>query len=210
MILRKHSGAHLSGNKALVLARQFLRASDGVTIIEFAIVAPVFILLVIGGLDMTQMVYANSMLRGAVEDVARSATLEGSDLTAADDKIRDIMNPVLPGVTIETDRVSYFDFADIHRAEQWADDDSDGTCNDGEAYVDENGNGQWDADVGSNGNGSASDVVLFTATATYSPVFKVPFVPGLRNDRTLTASSVRKNQPFARQDDPGSAAGTCP
>jgi hypothetical protein len=106
---------------------------------------------------------------------------------------------VLPGVTVASTRTSYYDFADIGRAEQWNDADGDGTCNDGEAYTDENGNGGWDRDIGVGGNGGANDVVLYKVTATYTPLFRVPFMPEAWKERSLESTAIRKNQPFATQ-----------
>ena len=59
------------------------------------------------------------------------------------------------------------------------------------------------------GNGGASDVVVYRFTVTYKPIFAVPFMPQNWQNRTLTATSIRKNQPFASQDGYGSNAGVC-
>ena len=46
-------------------------------------------------------------------------------------------------------------------------------------------------------------------TVTYSPIFKIPFSPDNWGERSISASTVKKNQPFADQGDVGSTAGTC-
>jgi len=187
------------------------REEGGNAAIEFALVAPVFLTLLIGTFDLGQMVYAKSILSGAVERAARSSSLQGGNTVIADKMVGDMVKRVLPGVAISSQRMSYFDFADIKRPEQWNDQDADATCDNGEAYTDENGNGIWDADIGLSGNGSASDVVIYTVTATYSPVFKIPFAPQSWNQRRLSATAVRKNQPFAEQTGYSSTGGgTCP
>jgi Flp pilus assembly protein TadG len=189
--------------------RRFAQASDGGAIVEFAIVAPVFLLLLLGTFDIGQMVYAKAILNGAVELAARSGTLETADTTAADNMVKAAVLPILPNATITTTRKSYLDFTDIARAEKWTDNNHDGTCDNGEPYVDENGNGQWDADIGKSGNGGADDVVLYTVTVTYQPIFTATFMSNYGATRTLTATGVRKNQPFATQTSYGSSAGTC-
>jgi Flp pilus assembly protein TadG len=181
----------------------------GVTIVEFAIAAPVFLLLLIGMLDMGQMIYGKALLSGAVEAAARSSSLETGDTEAADAIVQARVQQVLPGVTVASTRTSYYDFADIGRAEQWNDADGDGTCNDGEAYTDENANGDWDRDIGVSGNGGANDVVIYAVSATYDPVFKVPFMPEAWSSRALEATAIRKNQPYANQENYSSVAGTC-
>ena len=146
---------------------------------------------------------------GAVQKAGRDSSLETGDTTVADEKVREQVEPVLPDVEISSERVSYFDFTDIGRAEAWNDANGDGSCDNGEAYTDENRNGDWDADIGANGNGGADDVVVYTVNATYTPVFRIPLLPHQWNERTLSSSTVRKNQPFADQAEYGSAAGVC-
>lgn len=190
--------------------RRILRHNqDGAAAIEFALLFPTFLLMLLGSLDMAQMIYANSVLRGAVEQAARSSSLETGDTSKADQKVKEIMKPILPGVLIISSRMSYYDFSDIGRPEKWEDRNLNGTCDANEAYTDENGDGAWNADVGALGNGGAGDVVIYKVTAKYTPVFHIPFDHALNLDRTLSATSVRKNQPFARQEDPGVRAGTC-
>jgi hypothetical protein len=115
---------------------------------------------------------------------------------------------IAPGAKVTTSRVSYYDFADIGRAEAWNDRNGNGTCDHNESYTDENGNGQWDADIGVSGNGGADDVVMYTVTVQYDRLFKMPLTPG-ETTRTITATAVRKNQPYANQDGYGHEAGTC-
>ncbi|ABD26934.1 TadE-like protein [Novosphingobium aromaticivorans DSM 12444] len=181
----------------------------GVTTIEFALVLPVFLLAIVGCLDLGQMVYAVGVLDGAVEKAARSAALETGDTTAADAEVEDVMSRILPGSTLATSRKSYANYSDINRPERWNDADNNGTCSEGETYVDENGSGAWESDVGSNGNGSASDVVVYTVTVTYEPIFAMPLLPINWNTRELTSSAIKRNQPYAAQPGYGSDSGTC-
>lgn len=197
-------------NRMSRFAVHLRRAQDGVAVVEFALVAPVFLLMVIGVLDIGQMLYGQVLLNGAAQTAGRNSTLEGAKTSVEDANIAAIVSPVLPGVQITVTRSSYYDFTDIGRPEKWNDANNDGTCDNSETYVDENGNGQWDADIGVNGNGRADDVVVETVTAKYSPIFKIPFMPSQWSQRTLTATSVRKNQPYAMQQSYGSATGTCP
>jgi Flp pilus assembly protein TadG len=166
-------------------------------------------LMLMGMLDAGQMVYGKSLLNGAVESAARASSLEAGDTAAADALVKERIEGVLPGVAVSSTRISYFDFADIGRAEQWNDADANNACNDGEAFTDENANGDWDREIGVSGNGGANDVVMYTVTARYSPLFKIPYVPAMWNDRVLTSTAVRKNQPYATQEAYSSTAGTC-
>ncbi|MEZ5694905.1 MAG: pilus assembly protein [Sphingomonadaceae bacterium] len=176
---------------------------------EFGVIAPVFLVLMMGVLDIGHMIYGQSVLNGAVEAAARGSALETANTAVADAEVADQVGPVLPGVTVTSTRTSYFDFADIGRAEPWNDVDSNGQCNDGEVYTDQNSNGQWDEDIGVAGNGGANDVVIYEVSATYEPIFRIPFMPEEWESRTLKASTVRKNQPFAAQTDYSEEAGSC-
>lgn len=175
------------------------------TVVEFALVAPVFLLLLMGTFEIGHMAYANAVLNGAVEEAARSATLETNDTSEADGKVEDIIRKVVPDAEFASTRKSYFDFKDLDRPEQWNDANRNGECDNDENFVDENGNGEWDDDIGLGGNGGAGDVVLYTVTVAYQPIFPIPFV----GEQKLTATAVKKNQPFANQDGYGNDAGVC-
>ena len=194
--LRRHIG-RLRGSKS------------GVTTVEFAIVAPVFLLVIIGSLDLGQMVYATGVLDGAVEKAARDSTLETGNTAQADAIVENVIGKVLPGATISSTRKSYFDFTDVKRAEPLQDTNSDGECSTGEKYVDENNNGRYDEDVGLGGNGGANDVIVYTVNVRYTPTFAMPLVPLDWSERELTSTTVKRNQPFALQDGQGSGEGTC-
>jgi Flp pilus assembly protein TadG len=186
-----------------------LRADcDGSALLEFAFTAPLWIALVMGTLDLGQLAYAKSVLDGATQDAARNASLETGDTTTADALVSSQVRRIAPQATVVSSRVSYYDFSDIGRPEKWQDTNADGSCDNNENYTDENGNGQWDEDVGSSGNGGADDVVMYTVTVTYKRLFMMPITPGLAN-RTITATAVRKNQPFANQTEYSVQAGVC-
>jgi hypothetical protein len=190
--------------------RTLLRRQDGTAVMEFGLIAPVFFLLLLGTCDLAHTAYAHAVFAGAVERAARDSSLETADTSAADQSIEDSIAPVLPGAVVTTQRKSYFDFSDIDRPEQFTDVNGNDICDNGESYVDENNSGRWESDVGSAGNGGASDVVSYTATVRYEPLFRVPFMPSAWTERTITASAVKKNQPFGNQQALGTTAGTCP
>lgn len=181
----------------------------GSAVIEFAIAAPVLLLLLIGIYDMAHTAYLTAVLHGAVQEAARGDGLEGADNAKADAYVSSMVKRIAPDATVTFKRSSYYDFADIKRAEAWNDKNTNGTCDKGETYTDENKNGKWDADIGTSDNGGANDVVLYAVTVNYKPVFIVPYIANSTAQRTLTASAVRKNQPYALQEKYSSAAGTC-
>jgi len=191
------------------ITRQLQRDREGVSTIEFTLIAPVFLMLIMGIFDVGQMGYGLSVLNGAVQKAARDSSLETANTETADNIVKKQIIPIFPGGTFHSTRTSYYDFVDIGRPERWNDANNDSDCNNNESYVDENGNGRWDDEIGQDGNGGASDVVVYRFTVTYKSAFAIPFMPNQWNERKLTATAIRKNQPFATQDGYGSTAGTC-
>nr|WP_179408837.1 TadE family protein [Novosphingobium marinum] len=189
--------------------RRCLGETHGAVAVEFALVAPVFLSMVMGILDIAQYAYGQAVLRGAVEKAARNSSLEGANTATADAKVRNAIRHVLPKADVRSSRSSYFDFSDIGRPEQWNDANGNGTCDNDENFTDENGSGFWDPDIGEDGNGGANDVVVYRVEVTYKPVFPVPYTTRDDGLRVVSASAVKKNQPFANQDDYGSDVGTC-
>lgn len=198
------------GNQRMRAFITALRDDEGGTaIMEFGLMAVVFITLLLGLFDIGQLAYTQSVLNGAVQSAARSSSLETGNTAAVDARVTSLVRATAPEAVVTTSRLSYFDFDDIDRAEAWNDADNSGMCDNGETYSDENDNGQWDEDVGVAGNGGASDVVVYTVSISYKPLFPNPFIPGGAQERELTSSTVKKNQPFANQPGVGSSAGTC-
>lgn len=185
------------------------RECRGAAATEFALIAPVFFLLLAEVFNLGQMVYGRVVLDGAVQQAARGASLETANTATADAMVASLVRGVLPGATVSGSRKGYFDFADISRAERWGDTNNNSRCDEGEAFIDENRNGAWDSDIGVSGNGGAGDVVIYTVSVTYDPMFRIPFAPSSWGRTTLQASTVRKNQPYARQNSYGSGSGTC-
>lgn len=195
--------------RAIHLLRRWRDDRDGVAAVEFAMAGPVLIVLLLGIFDIGHMVYINAALHGAVQRVARDSALEAADTQTQDDYVKTVVQQVSPGADVVAARKSYYDFNNIGRPEPWNDKNNNGTCDNSESFTDENKNGQWDADVGKGGNGGANDVVVYTVTVTYTPLFPIPGLTDRQNRRTMTASAVKKNQPFALQNAVGSAAGVC-
>jgi Flp pilus assembly protein TadG len=186
------------------------RDQRGVTAVEFALVVPVLLMMVFGIFDIGHNMYTASMLQGAIQQAARKATIEGSDEAALDAVVTQAVHSVSPYATLEFDRTAYTSFSDVSRPEDFTDLDSDGVCNNGEAFEDANANGTWDTDRGVAGQGGARDAVLYSVTITYRRLFPVAqFIPGQTADLTLKAQTVLRNQPFGMQDTSAPLLGNC-
>ncbi len=178
------------------------RDERGVTIVEFAMIAPVLMLMLMGLLDLAYNMYTTEMLQGAIQNAARDSTIEGSSSNQAqlDAIVTKAVQAVAPGAVLTFDRRSYSSFTDAGRPEDYTDVNANGTCDAGEPYEDANGNGNWDLDRGTAGFGGARDAVLYTVTVTYHRPFPVAgFIPGQTKDFTLSAATVLRNQPYGQQ-----------
>lgn len=186
----------------------------GVTIVEFAMVLPVFLILVMGAMDMAYQMYTRAILSGEMQKAARDSTLESglTSSSALDDKVKAAVKTVTPGASITFSRFSYRTFSDAAaaQAETWVDSNSNGTCDNGEQYEDANSNGSWDKNGGKAGQGGAKDAVVYTAAVSYPRLFPISKLIGISPTVTLTSTTVLRNQPYKDQDSPAPVARNCP
>lgn len=178
---------------------RLLRETDGVTIVEFALIAPVLLLLLLGTFDVGHTLYVESMLKGAVQQAARNSTLEGATTSSVDAIVTNAVKAIAPDATLTFGRQSYDNFSNVQRPEDFVDVNANGACDTGETYTDSNGNGHWDADRGKSGNGGARDAVLYSVTVSYPRQFAMAGIAGFSNTVTLRTQTVLRNQPFGLQ-----------
>jgi len=193
--------------------RVFKKHEAGAALVEFALVAPVLILLIMGMLDIGHKIYATAILQCSVQKAARDASLDdgAANAGAIDDRVRELMLPILqeePISSFDFNRRNYSNFSDVAKPEDFTDSNNDGECNDGEPYDDSNGNDSWDEDRGISGQGNAKDAVLYTVRITYPRLFPMAGMIGLPEDQIIEASTVLRNQPFGGQAARGEAK-TC-
>jgi Flp pilus assembly pilin Flp len=186
---------------APALAR-LLPDSRGATAVEFAMVAPALLLVLLGLMDLSYNIYATTLLEGAIQRAARDSTIEGAEGRGAeiDSKVRATVDDLVSNAAIEFERRAYADFSDVSEPEDFSDTDGDGICAEGEPFEDINGNGTWDADRGSDGMGGARDAVLYTVTVSYPRAFPLMKAFGFDANVTVRSSTVLRNQPYGEQD----------
>lgn len=179
-----------------------LRDQRGAYMIEFAMVMPTFLLLMMGSFDIGMQMYAKAVLSGAVEQAARLNTLEtnSSSQTAVDQAVRDQVGRVARYGTLSFSRLNYQDFSGVGKPEDFTDSNGNGVRNAGECYQDVNGNSTWDADRGETGQGGANDVVLYRVNLTFDRLFPLWKMLGEPQQKTLTVSTTLRNQPYTNQN----------
>lgn len=186
------------------LSSRLFKDSRGVTIVEFAIVAPCLMLIMMGLLSIGLRAYIGIQLQGALEQAARQVTVGTTTTTAmVTASVKTQVNRIMPRATVIVVPTSYYDFAHVGKPEPITTDTAPlGTYNKGDCFQDLNGNGTWDADAGSSGTGGSDDIVYYTATLTYADPLPVKRLLGFPATTTVSGTTMMKNQPYASQAEP--------
>ena len=179
-----------------------MRDERGVTVAEFALIAPVMVLTLVGMFDLSYNMYAKTMIEGAVLDAARDSTIESyaNNPAALDANVTDMINDIVPDAALTFSRSAYTNYSDVGQAEEFSDTNNDGSCNNNEVFVDVNGNGLWDADRSQDISSGARDAVLYEVSATYDRAFPLARLINLEQEVTVQAKTVLRNQPFNFQE----------
>lgn len=185
--------------------RRLGRDTGGVTLVEFALVAPVMFVLLGALLELGYVAFARSTLESAILDASRSARVAecpGEAAALIEEEVVDRMAVVIshdgspPELTVR----SYGnEFGNVGNPEPFNDLNASGGFDPGEPYTDINGNARWDDDMGRQGNyGSYGEVVQFTATFEVASL--LPFVAARINGNAgfypIAAETVVRNEPL--------------
>ncbi len=88
------------GNNVHRVCRLYRRNRRGASAVEFAIVAPIFILLVFGMIEFGRMCMVQQLLTNASREGARLAVLDGS----TEDAVKDVVENYLVNAAVPIDR----------------------------------------------------------------------------------------------------------
>lgn len=191
--------------------RRLLRQRQGAAAVEFAMVLPVFLLLLLGSFEFGLNVYMRAVLEGAMQQAGRNSSLQSAQngQTSIDTLVTNQVQNILPNATVSFTRQNYATFSKVNKPEDFTDTNNNGTYDAGECFMDANGNNVWDADGGRTGLGGANDVVEYTATVSYPSWIAGAASLGISPTTQIQATTILRNQPFASQ--PGwSARQVCP
>ena len=149
--------------------RQFLSTHDAGALLEFAVCAPIIILLLTGVMEFAWLGFRTTLLEAGMREAARYG-ITGQDIGTATraSRIVQIVNSHANGAfTVSGSDVATFvypDFSDIGKSEPFTDLNASGGYDSGEPFTDRNCNGRWDSDMGVAGAGAGGEVVLYTIT----------------------------------------------
>lgn len=183
-----------------VRLRALRKDEQGATIVEFALVAPVLLVLLLGMFDLGYNTYTSSILQGAVSSASRDSSVEGAKTSDIDAKVTAAVHEIAPNATLSFSRKAYANFSDVSSPEDFSDLNGNGLCDNGEPFEDVNGNKTWDKDRGKSGGGGARDAVLYTVHVSYPRAVPIASFIGGGNTHELDVSSVLRNQPWDQQD----------
>ena len=188
------------------MTTKFSSNEDGVSILEFALIAPVVMAMMLCTLDIGHSLFVRATLDGAVQDAARSSSLEGATSETQqdliDERVASTIRELAPDAKVTVSRRYYktFSTAALARAEDVIE-QSPGNlkCDRGESFMDANGNGVWDADGGSDGQGGARDIVIITFKVSYPRLFPMAALLGWSANVEMQSESILANQPYGDQ-----------
>jgi len=184
--------------RLLAFSKRLRRDDSAVTILEFAMIAPVMLLLLLGLFDLGYRSYASSVLQGALHDAARMATVGGYSMDQIDARVKTRLSNFATRSTVTTAAASYYEFSGVSQPEKIVGDTVPlNAYNPGDCFEDVNGNNAYDTDRGRSGTGNADDIVRYRVTITFPRVFPLGTLMGWSNTQTLTSETVLRNQPYA-------------
>lgn len=178
---------------------------DGTSVVEFGLLAMPLTIMIMGVMDLGHTYYVDSVMNGAMHELARESSLEGAASTSqqaiVDARLRDVIKTISPDAVVTVTRRYYktFSKAAAAQAEDWTDSNSNGRCDNNEPFIDGNNNDVWDADGGDAGQGGAKDVVIVRVQVQYRRLFPTKSLIGLGEDVQLLTDSILANQPYAAQ-----------
>ena len=201
------------------MLRRLARQEDGVSAVEFGLLAIPLMVMILGGLDLGYQNYVRGVMQGALNDAARIAAVEDPEFSSEgdtveeqiEDLVADIAGTIALDATIEVTQESFFDFSDIGNPEPlMTDNNGNGQYDEdeGDCWEDLNGNGEFDTDAGTDGIGGASDVVFYTANVQMPRLLPLHNFINVPSTIDMTLETAIRNQPYGNQPTPAVLCGT--
>jgi Flp pilus assembly protein TadG len=162
---------------------EMLTNRQGAVAIEFAMLAPMIVLIFVAFIEFGMMEISRNALELAAREASRYGMINTSinqtdRLKTITDTVQNIAGPFFdPGTLVVSVRTfASFDAAQTPitvTPEPFTDLNNDGWWEPGEPYTDVNKKGQWDADMNASDSGTYSSIVVYQILARHS--FITPF-----------------------------------
>lgn len=180
-----------------------MKREEGSTLVEYAVALPVLALLLVGIVELSMILLVSVLAEGGVREASRfgiTGQLEAEG-TRADRIVAVVQDHAHGLVTVDVENVTtlvYPGFDRIGQAESFEDTaPANGAYDPGESFDDVNGNGVWDADMGTPGAGGPGDVVFYRVTYQWQ-VLTALFAAIVGHDGIveMDATIAVRNEPF--------------
>jgi Flp pilus assembly protein TadG len=189
--------------KILNNIKTFFKCELGSVITEYAIVLPVFLVMIVGGFEIGRIYMISAALEGTLVQSTRIA-MSGylpTDYATREEYIEALVVTSLQsvGVTsgVTVSMMVYSSFANVGEAEPYVDQNGNNEYDVGECYTDVNGSLFWDADMGDTGAGGEENIMVMTVDVD------LPFMTSFMSHITdtfggigLSGSTIIRNEPF--------------
>jgi hypothetical protein len=172
----------------------------GKAIVEFALVAPMFLGVTLAILEFSGIMFVQTLLEGGAREASRyGLTGQTPDGISRETMILQIVSENSFGV-IDVDELDmttlvYDSFEEVGQPEPFTDENGNEAFDDGEPFTDVNGNGGWDDDMGAVGLGGPGEVVVYEMSYDW-PIMVPLFQPFFGDHVTLEANIAVRNEPF--------------
>lgn len=175
------------------------RCRKGSIALEFAILAPVLLMMLIGIIEFGLVFTASVLLQGAVGTVSRMGKTGFVPAGMSQDaylrgQISNLTGGFLDSSKLNVQMEWYRGIDSVGQPEPCYIAQCTSTSPPG-TYDDVNGNGQWDADQGSPGLGKSGNAVLYTVTYPWPLEGLIARIVGKRN-LTISAVAVVQNEAY--------------
>ena len=175
-------------------------AEGGNAAVEFALVGPAFLAMVLAVFEFSGIMFVQTILEGSAREASRYGitgfTQEG---VSREDQILAIVEDNTYGIIdldeLDMETLVYENFGDVGQPEPFTDDNSNDSWDAGEDYTDVNGNGAWDEDMGAAGLGGPGDVVVYRMSYDWNIMIPL-FRPFFGDSIHLQANIAVRNEPF--------------
>jgi len=181
---------------------RLIRNREGATAAEFALIAPVCMMLICVFIDLSMAMFITNVMEGGLREASRYAItgyLEPG--VTREQKIKNIIADHSYNLIAEADIAItykvYPSFKDVGQPEPFVDKNGNGKYDSGESFTDTNKNGVWDSDMGAAGVGGSGDIVAYIVT--YKWKLWTPMATEIwGNDGAvlLTATVAVRNEPY--------------
>jgi hypothetical protein len=182
------------------MSRRLTRDARGISAVEFGLVAPPLLLILMALFDLGMRAYIGVQLQGTLDQASRKVTVGTSASATISSFVQQRIGMVLKNATVAVTTKDYDSFSHVGKPEPITTDTAPlGTYNKGDCFLDINGNGTWDSDSSTTGTGSGDDVVYYTAVVSYPALMPLGRWLGWSSTETVSATTMMRNQPYAAQ-----------